>query len=166
MITRPLFWICAALAMGLGALLTGWGLTGHYTAKIAALKQDHAEQSARAQADALQRLVAANAHADQLTTRLQRQTAHVDQLTKDKAHALNSLTTGRTCLGADTVRVLNNAAAGTADVPAPATGPAAAGAAVATDTDVAGWINTAQQQHEQCRARLQALIDYHAQPQP
>jgi hypothetical protein len=36
----------------------------------------------------------------------------------------------------------------------------AAHGAIATDTDVAGWINSAQKQYEVCRGRLNALIDF------
>jgi hypothetical protein len=39
--------------------------------------------------------------------------------------------------------------------------PAAAGATVATDTDVARWALDVGAQHEQCRARLDALIAWH-----
>jgi len=137
-----------------------WVTSGHYQARISTLQRDQAQAQERAQADALQRLLAANTRADQLTARLQQQSAQMEQLTKDKNDALRRLTTGRACLSADAVRVLNSAPHGAANVFSPAPGPVAAGTGVASDSDVAGWISTAQQQHEQCRNRLGALIDF------
>ena len=159
-------WLLAsALLVGIGAGVgvTTWGLTGHYTAKFAALKQTHAEQSARDQADALARQLQAQQRGDQLTARLQAQEQANTQIQKDKADAIRKTTTGHTCFGASTLRVLNRAAdpANATHLPAPATGPAAAGEPVATDTDVASWVNDTQTQYEQCRQRLDALIDFH-----
>lgn len=164
--TRSFFFAWLAVAVGVSVSVTGWGLTGHYTAKIATLKQSHAEQAARDQADALARQLQAQQRGDQLTARLQVQEAANTQLQKDKADALRKTTTGNTCFGADTVRVLNR----TTDTPglsAPAPGLDAAGEPVATDTDVAAWVADAQTRFEQCRQRLDALIDFnlpHAQP--
>lgn len=159
-------WLLAAavfLGAGAGVGLTTWGLTGHYTAKIAALKQSHAQQAARDQADALARQLQAQQRGDQLTARLQVQEQANAQLLKDKADALRKTTTGSTCFGADTVRVLNRTTdtANAPHLPAPATGPVGAGEPVATDTDVASWVADAQTRHEQCRQRLDALIDFH-----
>lgn len=148
----------------LGCAFLTWQVTSmHYTAKIAALKQTHAEQAARDQADALERQLQAQQRGDELTARLQVQAQTNTQLQKDKADALRKTTTGNTCFGADTVRVLNRTAdpANAPHLPAPATSLAAAGEPIATDTDVATWVNDAQAQHEQCRQRLDALIDFY-----
>lgn len=158
--TRSFFFAWLAVAIGVSVSVTGWGLTGHYTAKIASLKQSHAEQAARDQADALARQLQAQQRGDQLTARLQAQVLANTQLQKDKADALRKTTTGSTCFGADTVRVLNRTT-DAAHLPTPATGTDAAGEPVATDTDVASWVADAQTRHEQCRQRLDALIDFH-----
>jgi hypothetical protein len=154
--------IALVLGMGVGSGVTAWSLTGRYTAKIATLKQEHAEQAAREQADALERQLQAQQRGDQLTARLQVQELANHQLAKDKANAIRKTTAGSTCFGADTVRVLN-ATGGDApppDLSAPAPSPVAAGGPTATDTDVAVWASDAQARHEQCRQRLDALIDF------
>jgi hypothetical protein len=162
---RSFFFAWLAVAIGVSVSVTGWGLTGHYTAKLSALKQTHSEQAARDQADALERQLQAQQRGDQLTARLQVQEQANAQLQKDKADALRKTTTGNTCFGASTLRVLNRTAdpANAPHLPAPTTGPAAAGDPIATDTDVATWVSGAQAQHEQCRQRLDALIDFHEQ---
>ena len=162
---RSFFFAWLVVAIGVSVSVTAWGLTGHYTAKLSALKQTHSEQAARDQADALERQLQAQQRGDQLTARLQVQEQANAQLQKDKADALRKTTTGNTCFGADTVRVLNRTAdpANAPHLPAPAPGPAAAGEPIATDTDVATWVSGAQAQHEQCRQRLDALIDFHEQ---
>lgn len=150
-------------AVGVACSVSGWWVTSnHYQACISAMQRDQALTQERTQADALQRVLNANERADFLTSRLQRQGAQLDQLTKDKTDAIRRLTTGRACLSADAVRVLNSTTPGAADVPTPAAGAAATGADVASDSDVAAWISTAQQQHEQCRQRLDALIDFNS----
>jgi prophage endopeptidase len=160
---RLFFFAWLAVAIGVSVSVTGWGLTGHYTAKIAALKQAQAEQAASEQADALARQLQAQQRGDELTARLQVQEQANTQLQKDKADALRKTTTGGTCFGADTVRVLNRTAdtANAPHLPAPAPGPAAADEPIATDTDVAAWVSGAQNQYEQCRQRLDALIDFY-----
>lgn len=148
----------------LGCAFLTWQVTSmHYTAKVAALKQTHAEQSARDQADALTRQLQAQQRGDELTARLQVQEQANTQLQKDKADALRKTTTGGTCFGASTLRVLNRTAgpANAPHLPAPTTGPAATGDPIATDTDVAAWVSGAQNQYEQCRQRLDALIDFY-----
>lgn len=164
--SQAIGWLMAGavlVGVGAGVGVTSWGLSGHYTAKIATLKQSHAEQAARDQADALARQLQAQQRGDQLTARLQTQEQATAQLQKDKADDLRKTTTGSTCFGADTVRVLNRTTDTTnaAHLPTPTTGPAAAGDPVATDTDVAAWVADAQTRHEQCRQRLDALIDFH-----
>lgn len=70
------------------------------------------------------------------------------------------VTTGRKCLDAAAVGVLQP---GTAAAPSPASGePDAArtDASAASDRDVAFWIADANQRYETCAARLNALIDW------
>lgn len=162
-----------------GSALLSWQLTAvHYQRRISDMQRDQAELIAHARKADLQTLQLANARADQLTTRLATTQTQLDTTEREKAHALRQITTGRRCLDAGVVRVLNSpdaTAAGTAGVPAPIGGAAAAGGATAapgteplaepvTDTDVSLWIADAKRQHEICRARLDALIDYHLTP--
>jgi hypothetical protein len=112
--------------------------------------------------------------------------AAITQITQERNDAIAHTTTGRACFDSGTLRVLNGAAglrvaaaqspgttAGTdAAHAAPATPasepgrqPAAvADGLVATDTDVGHWMLAAGAQYEQCRVRLDALIDYVADP--
>ena len=158
-------WLIRLAAVCLCSAAVAWQVSSlHYTAKIARIEQAHAEQSARRQADALASLLQAQQLGDQLTARLQAQEQANAQIQKDKDHALRQTTTGRTCLGADAVRVLNSANVApnvSPNVPAPTTVSAAAGEPIATDTDVASWISDTQARFEQCRQRLDALIDFH-----
>lgn len=163
----------------LGSALLSWQLTAaHYQNRISELQRGQTELIAHARKADLQTLQLANARADQLTTRLVTTQAQLDTTEREKAHALRQITTGRLCLDAGVVRVLNSpntTAHGTAGVPTSASGAAAAGAAAAaagteplaepvTDTDVSLWVVDAKRRHEACRARLDALIDYHLTP--
>jgi hypothetical protein len=80
------------------------------------------------------------------------------QITEEKDREIKRLTTGRPCLDAGVVGVLNRNAK-TADnglsAPRPAVDPAAA--AFASDTDVALWIAIAQRSYDTCRGRLDAV---------
>lgn len=77
-----------------------------------------------------------------------------------------SVTTGRLCLDAAAVSLLQP---GAAWGPYQSAGqPAAKGAAhaAASDRDVAYWAAEANRQYETCAARINALIDWHSTPQP
>ena len=120
-------------------------------------------------------LQAANERGDQLTNALELRQGLVNQLAREKRDAIHKVTTGRACLGEPALRLLNSAPGLSVRGLAPATsGPAAAGAATApntdnggapastaTDTDIASWVIDAGAQYEVCRARLDALIDWH-----
>jgi prophage endopeptidase len=111
--------------------------------------------------DAKQALQAAQARGDALTTGLLNQQSQIDQLKTEKQHAIKVATTGRACLGADALRVLDKSPGITVSGPAQAaSSPAAAGEPIATDTDIALWIVNAGASFEVCRARLDALIDW------
>lgn len=154
------------------------------------LRETHAEAIRLAALAGARRLQLAQERSDALAADLLATLAANDQLTQEKTHALQTSTAGRACLSDRALRVLHGApgvrVAGAPGVPPPRPGAAAAGAAaaaaanqasparpgaaqpaepaaerVATDTDVAVWIATAGQQHEACRARLNALIAWH-----
>lgn len=116
-------------------------------------------------------LQAAQALGDALTVRLHEALRSTDQLERERNDAIRKATTGRTCFDSRALRVLDGAPGIRVDrptrLPAPtssAAGTHATAAAAAeqhsTDTEVGQWIVTAGARHEQCRARLDALIDW------
>ena len=166
-IARP--WLALAfLVWTLLAAIAGWQ-TGREqeqdrcTAQVATLKADQATQERQAAQAALDRLQQAQARGDALQARLAAEETHRQTQAQEHAREIKRLTTGRPCLNAGTVRLLNEPAIGlrNSGLPAPASGAAAEGAPAASDTDVAGWIDNAQRQYDACRGRLDALIDWH-----
>lgn len=177
----------ALLALAATAALAGaagWHLgRAPLLAAIERARADHAIYRATvAETHKLQALASARAlqaeqtHSAALRLRLSQQLSTIHQLRKDRNEQAIRSTTGRACLSADTVRVLNTpAAAGgaaPADLPAtahgtdgahaPATAAPGAAAPGLTDTDVAAWVTDAQAQYAACAARLNTLIDWAA----
>ena len=154
-----------ALTLAAGLLLGGGAVHGLHGAQLAALETAHANAQRAAAQAAAERLIAANARSDALTRSLAAAQAEADTL-QDQLHAaLEKATTGRACLGAPALRLLDRAAGKPAPVPAPAGLPAAADAAgAATDTQVAQWAAGAYTQYAECARRLDALIQYHEAP--
>lgn len=157
-----------ALAAGVAA-----GAYGGYTFGRAPLQLELAQahqasaESQRQQAQAsLRALHAAQQRGDQLSQRLAASERQRARLTQEKTHAIRQATVGRTCLDAAALRLLHHAPGLSVEhadrLPAPTSGAAAARALVATDTDIATWAIHAGAQHQSCRERLQALIDWHA----
>ena len=172
LITTRLNALLAALVLAaVSALMAGGGgyALGHRLAKadgdaaLAKLQRDHATLETEAAESALARLQEAQARGDALEERLAAEEASRKTQAQEHAREIKRLTTGRPCLNAGTVRLLNESAGrtGAASVPAPASGIAAADAPAASDTDIAGWIDNAQRQYDTCRSRLGALIDWH-----
>ena len=172
LITTRLNALLAALVLAAAtALVAGGGgyALGHRLAKadgdaaLAKVQRDHATLETKAAEAALARLQEAQARGDALEERLAVEEASRQSQALEHAREIKRLTTGRPCLNAGTVRLLNESAGrpGAASVPAPANGIAAADAAAASDTDIAGWIDNAQRQYDTCRSRLDALIDWH-----
>lgn len=143
---------------------------------LADLKVTTAKARSATDAAALVRLQAAADRSDQLEQKLHDTEEALHQLSEEKRNAVKPLTTGRTCLTAAVVRVLNaDAGSSPGSVPAAVDRPASADASapadpddgeeeVATDTDIAGWAIVAKEQYGVCRERLQNLIDWFAQP--
>lgn len=110
-------------------------------------------------------LQAAQARGDALSHQLLTRQAQITSLQKDRHASIDAHTLGRPCLSAELVRLLNDGPQEPgADLPPPPGSDAAAGGAAATDTDVGHWTATARAAHAICRARLDALIDWHLQP--
>jgi len=150
--------LCGALlGGGFSWLVSGW----INSVQMAAIKTEQAEDAAIAAQLSLERLSATQAKADLLSSRLAKTEFQLTQTTLEKSDAIKKITTGRACFNSATVGLLNRAReTTTAAVPDP-TGPSTAeSTAIATDTDVAGWIAAAQGSYETCRARLNTLIDF------
>ena len=162
-----------------GALFGGAWVANEKNAEIASIKADQASAIAKAATAARDRLQAAIQRSDELETRLAEAEQDRQQQSREHALEIKRLTTGRPCLNAGTVRLLNQSGTGAhpAVMPEAIGKPAAAdaaagpdtdvrtGGAAATDTDVASWIDTAKRQYGTCRDRLQALIDWWGAPQ-
>lgn len=177
---RAFAYLVPLLALLVGAAGGAWaGYTLGRAPLLVALaehKATVAENHKLAAMAAARELQAAQAVGDALTVRLHTALQATHQLEQQRHDAIRKATTGRTCFDGRALRVLDGApgirVARTADVPTPTGGAAAAHAAAATaaeqptaehstDTHVGGWIVTAGAQYEQCRARLDALIDWH-----
>lgn len=154
------------LALGLVAAAGAWGgwTIGRAPLQVALsdLRSAHATEAAGLAEGALQRLQAAQARADALAASLAAIQAQNNRLSKEKTRALQNQTSGRACLSADALRVLNDAPGLDVDgLPAPSGGAATAGEPTATDTDIGTWAIAAGAQYQACGDQLNALIDWH-----
>lgn len=156
-----------AIACLISAAVAGGGAwawqANSYDAQIADMRSSIAESDrlrARAEATALQ---AAQVRGDVLTRDLLTREAMINRLSKEKRDALSRYTTGRPCLSADAVGVLNEQAGSGSGVPQATGITAATGATFATDADVGQWAADARASYDTCRSRLDALIDWHSQ---
>ena len=161
--------VAAVVGFGAGWTANGWRLD----TKISTLKKDHAEAVAKSEKDYGDRLASAIGAADKLLTEKVKRENTFDQTLREKNDEINRLTTGRRCLDAGVVGVLNQSIgsapngwpvakaaglslrtdAGTATGADERKGgePDAEGP-YATDTDVAGWINLCRTRYNACRA--------------
>ncbi|MCL2345152.1 MAG: hypothetical protein FWC58_04805 [Desulfobulbus sp.] len=161
-----------ALVVALAGLLfaAGWTVNGwRKDLEIGRIQAEQQKQQGLALNDALFRLDAARKRGDALESRLAEAEAIRKTALEIHAREIKKLSTGRPCLDAGLVRLLNDpAAAGPAadPVPAPAGGAVAEDGAAASDTDVALWISGAKGQYDACRDRLDALIDWHTGKSP
>lgn len=181
------------LALLAGAAAGAWGgwQVGRapLQVELAQLRESHSEAARVAAIATARRLQAAHERSDVLGGQLAQALASNSQLSQEKTHALRLAATGRVCLSERALSVLNGSpglsVAGFDGVPAPepaaaaphgasapnsdpaaVTGTAPAGAAelFASDEDIGSWAIGAGAQFEQCRARLDALIDWHTIP--
>ena len=154
-------------AFALGNLLGGSYISAVKNADISQLKADHSVSQRQAAEAALGRLQEAQQRGDALTIRLALLDATRQTQAQETQREIKARTTGRPCLDAGTVRLLN-APAGLkpAALPTPASSAAAADAAFASDTDVGLWAEQARRQYDTCRDRLQAVSDFYPQSIP
>nr|VFK67722.1 MAG: hypothetical protein BECKUNK1418G_GA0071005_115914 [Candidatus Kentron sp. UNK]VFK73054.1 MAG: hypothetical protein BECKUNK1418H_GA0071006_115914 [Candidatus Kentron sp. UNK] len=144
--------------------LGSWFMTSKVkNAEIAHLEASYAEaRTATAQA-AQERLAVAVSRGEDLTRGLIETTNLLRRTHEKHQQEIARVTSGRACLGPGALRLLNETGAGVdgfAALPDAASGFAATDGAIATDTDVAGWIADAKRRYAACRARLDALIDW------
>lgn len=151
-----------------GLALVGAGLCGaslmadHKDAQIARLQRSYAEQAERAAVKARADLQTAVQRGEALSARITAEEATRQTQTEEKTHVIRRVTTGRPCLGSAAVRLLNEPAGlKPIALSAPASQPAGADAAFATDTDVGLWANNARRQYDTCRGRLGAVADFY-----
>lgn len=133
--------------------------------ELAGVRQTQAE-TAKLQALAAARVLSdAQVRSDALTVRLAGSQEQIFNSQRAAHESLKKTTFNRPCLSADAVRVLNGTASTAGpDVPQTGGSTAAADAPFATDADVGHWAVDARAQYEQCRGRLDALIDWHTTP--
>lgn len=158
-------WLLAC-ALGAGGALGWYFGRAPLRVQLATLATQHATEQAALALHAAAALQAAAAVGDALTADLLRQQTQIDTLKTQARHAITLTTTGALCLNEPTLRLLDRAPGlGVRDL-SPATGGAlAAGSRIALDTDIALWALDAGAAFAVCRARLDALIDWHT-PQP
>ena len=156
--------LCAALILVAGYTLGARAAAKQHRAEIAELHLRHENAARMAAEAALARLHAAQARGEELAARVANEQAKRQTEAKEHQREIQRLTTGRACLNAGTVRLLNRAAAdanAAPSMPEAAGAIAASNAPAASDTDVAGWADRARREYEHCRSRLAALIDWH-----
>ncbi len=155
-IIPPQYRILAAL-VGLALLFSlGFGSGHHWATVTADAKAYAAQKEYQRQVDAL--MVRAN----DLSARLAAAEGKIVTHTVEVIKYVPKYTTGKPCLSAGAVGVLQPGAGAPGD--APGKPPAEDATPVASDTDVAYWIAGANQQYETCAARLNALIDFSSTP--
>lgn len=166
-----------ALLCLVGALAgVAFGITGtniYKNGRIAAIEAVHAGQLAQLERMARVRQHLAQVRGDELTTALHVASAAALRLQEQLDDEIARNTSGRACLDADALRVLDRAVAAARGLSAPTGRAAAADAAqpaansapptdaAASDTDVARWANVAYGQYAECVRRLDALIQWH-----
>lgn len=155
-------WIGAIAFFSISSGLLGNHIGGLQAgAELARVREAGARDQATIAEHNSRRLLDAQTRSDQLT----RQLAAANQAAADAQEkfdvAIRRATTGRRCLSAPALRVLNGTNSIRIDLPEALRGTAAEDGAFATDTGIGLWIGAAGRQYDECRRRLDALIDWH-----
>lgn len=146
----------AVLIFAAGWTVEGW----RKDAEIDRIERAHAEQRARDAEAANEEIDAATKRGNELAARVTAAEATRDLALQETQDALRRVTTGRPCLSAVAVRLLNEPG-GLKNALSGAPGePAGADAAAATDTDVALWAAFARRSYDTCRGRIDALAEF------
>ena len=153
--------LACLISAALGAAGGFWAGDAMTSAELARLRATYATEKQTAERQAQEKLIAAQARGDALTTDLLAAKAQADAYQEQLHAALARQTTGRACLGGGALRLLDRSTGLRPDLPSPAGVPAAADAGdVATDTQVARWAVDAYHQYAECARRLDALIRF------
>lgn len=157
---KPLAFLCLVLGIGLG--LMTWKADS-LESDITLLKTEHKAQLDATEKAGKDRLIGANARAETLAASLRSAETDLQEIKERKQHEIVKVATNRTCFNAELVRVLNSPdqRSGAAGMSTSVSSIDAGDEAIATDTDVALWIENAKEQYEVCRARYKALIDFY-----
>lgn len=157
------------IALGVLALSVSAALGYHFgglsaEAELARIReQSFRDQAAIAEHNS-RRLLAAQTLGDTLTNQLAVAKRLAATLRSERDDAIRKNTTGRHCLDAAAVRVLNAPGQQPADLPeAPGQSAATDASAFATDTDVGLWSSHARDEYDECARRLDALIVFEEQ---
>lgn len=154
----------------IAAVLSGATAWSHRAAladvELAALRQARDTEAAALMTSNARHLKSVWERGDDLAASLASTQTTINKLHQERTNAITRLATGRRCLDADLVGVLNSPQPAAADrpdpLPTPASDHAAAHAApFATDADVGQWSAAARRDYSTCAARLSALIDWH-----
>jgi hypothetical protein len=172
MLTKLLDWI-AHYALGwilvwtlLIGIALGWQVNGLiYKAKLAVLQLAQAERETTLEHTvnaALAAVLEAERKGDALTAQVVALESERSKTAKEKDREIQRLTTGRACLGADVVRLLNAESAPGSGLKLPTAASGAAGSATgfASDTDVGLWAVDARTLYDTCRGRVDALREW------
>lgn len=153
--------VFAALIFFAGWAVEGW----RKDAEIDRLHAAYSDERARAASEAAADLKAAVTRSNELAARASAAESARDLALEETRDALRKVTTGRPCLNAAAVRLLNESAGfKAADLPATPGQPAGADAAFATDTDIALWAAHARRSYDTCRGRVDALREFFEEP--
>lgn len=151
------FYLLAAAAC---ALALASGLAGYRvgSAQVERLERQRAEEVAAVANAATKGLLLAEKQNDALAAQVAAAENDLARTLQEKTDALNRLATGRRCLDAAVVRVLNDER-GTPPDPLPEAGsePVSAAARFATDADVGRWAIACRSAYDTCRGRLDAV---------
>lgn len=155
--------ICLILGIGLGLMTWKAQLL---ESRIELLKAEHQTKLDATEKAGKDRLLEANAKAEKLAMSLLNAEADLQIIKERKQHEIVKVATNGTCFNAELVRLLNSdQGSDSAGLPTPLVSVDAGDEAIATDTDVALWVENAKEQYEVCRARFKALIDFYP-PKP
>lgn len=161
--------ILLAVGFAAGWLVNGWRLGVQiFDQKILAADTE----KARAE-KAASRLSEAQQRGDRLAFQVNDLSNTLTLFAEEKNHEIARLATGRRCLDAGLVRVLNRSpndqseqrlpeAAGQSVRAAAATAADPDDGQFATDADIAGWANLCRTRYDTCRGRLDAIDQFYA----
>lgn len=150
-----------AVVLAVVCVMAGWFVTRlYYKAEISSIAADTAKREKDIAEANVEALTGAAARSDKAIADLAKSEQLRQQQSQEHQREIKRLTTGRACLSAELVGVLNAKAVSNGQRPA-IQSTSAADAGSATDTDVANWIDTARIYYGRCQDRVNALINFY-----